>query len=244
MGRLSDLVSKSVRLIVTDADAAAAADLEEIEEAPARPGAAARPRPPVAREREIPPEVFEGPPPKRVQQSAVPATVADFASVYAEAGIQLPAHGYGVDKVAEMLQSKRLASLAPEVRAAAVMAALEAAGVAVRDVIQDAVLRDKALDTFEGAKDREAKEARQKNEARIASLQQELDALAKRIGAEIENLKKASDEAELAFRSLRERKVKEEERLHTVVSHFIEGADNPVSRSAAPAGTPAKPGTT
>lgn len=244
MSRLSDLVSKSVRLIVTEGEGELPAELQEFEEAPARPASAPRPRPAAVREREIPPEVFEGPPPKRVQQSAVPASVADFAAVYAEAGIELPAHGYGVDKVGEMLQSKRLASLASEVRAAAVMAALEAAGVAVRDVIQDAVLRDKALDGFEGAKEREAKEARQKNEARIASLQQELDALAKKIGAEIENLKQASDEAERAFRSLRERKLKEEDRLHAVVAHFIEGADNPVSRSAAPAGAPFKTGTT
>jgi len=243
MSRLSDLVSKGVRLIVTDGGAAAAVELADDEAALPRSAAPARPRPPVAREREIPPEVFEGPPPKKVQQSAVPASVSDFAAVYAEAGIQLPPHGYGVDKVGEMLQSKRLASLAPDVRAAAVMAALEAAGVAVRDVIQDAVVRDKALDGFEGAKEREAKEARQKNEARIASLQQELDALAKKIGAEIENLKQASVEAEAAFRALRERKLKEEERLHGVVAHFIEGADNPVSRTA-PAAAPPKPGTT
>jgi hypothetical protein len=245
MSRLSDLVSKGVRLIVTDAEGEIPVELAEEQPGPARTAPPARPRPPVARERDIPPEVFEGPPPKKVQQSSVPASVSDFAAVYAEAGIQLPAHGYGVDKVGEMLQSKRLASLAPEVRAAAVMAALEAAGVAVRDVIQDAVLRDKALDGFEGTKEREAREARQRNEARIASLQQELDALAKKIGAEIESLKQASDDAESAFRSLRERKLKEEERLHAVVAHFIEGADNPVSRSAAPpAGAPPRTGTT
>lgn len=246
MTRLSDLVSKGVRLIVTEGEPAELSELDAAEEAaPARPAPPSRPRPPVVREREIPAEVFAGPPPKKVQQSSVPANVADFGAVYAEAGIQLPPHGYGVDKVGEMLQSKRLASLAPDVRAAAVMAALEAAGVAVRDVIQDAVLRDRALDGFEAAKERESREARQKNEARIASLQQELDTLAKKIGAEIENLRKASDEGEQAFRALRERKLREEERLHGIVAHFVEGGDNPVSRSAsgAPA-APAKPAST
>ncbi len=231
MGRLTDIVSKGVRLIVSDGESEVPPELLEEEPGAPRPPAAPRPRHAAPRERDIPPEVFDVPPQRRVSQSAVPATVGDFGAVYAEAGIELPAHGYGVDKVGEMLQSKRLASLAPEVKAAAVMAALEAAGVAVRDVVQDAVLRDKALDAFETAKDREARESRQKNEARIASLQQELDALVKKIGAEIENLKKASDEAEQAFQALRERKLKEEERLHAVVAHFIEGADNPVTRS-------------
>ncbi len=230
MSRITDLVSKGVRLIVSEGETELPPDLLEDEGAPARPSAP-RPRPAAPREREIPPEVFDVPPPRRVQQSAVPASIGDFGPVYSESGIELPPHGYGVDKVAEMLQSKRLTSLAPEVRAAAVMAALEAAGVAIRDVVQDAVLRDKALDAFESAKDREAKDSRHKNEARIASLQQELDALVKKIGAEIESLKKASDQAETAFQALRERKLKEEERLHAVVAHFIEGADNPVTKS-------------
>ena len=231
MSRIKDLVNKGVRLIVTEDPSEIPPELLDDPELQA-----AQPTPPrstrTTREREIPPEVFAGPPPKKLAQSSVPASVADFAAVYGEAGIELPAHGYGVDKVGEMLESKRLASLNREVKAAAVMAALEAAGVAVRDVIQDAVLRDKALDAFEAAKDREAKEARQKNEARIQSLQKELDALLQKINAEIEGLKKASDEAETAFAALRERKLKEEERLHAVVAHFIEGADNPVTKPA------------
>ncbi len=231
MSRLKDLVDKGVRLIVTEDPSEIPPELLDDPELQAEQPTAPRvTRPP--REREIPPEVFAGPPPKKLAQSSVPASVADFAAVYGEAGIELPAHGYGVDKVGEMLESKRLASLNREVKAAAVMAALEAAGVAVRDVIQDAVLRDKALDAFEAAKDREAKEARQKNEARIQALQQELDALLQKINAEIEGLKKASTDAEKAFAALRERKLKEEERLHAVVAHFIEGADNPVTKPA------------
>ncbi len=240
MSRIKELVSKGVRLIVADEESALSAELLEQEGVPAASPSAARQRP--VREREIPPEVFEGPPPKRVQQSSVPASVADFAAVYAESGIELPAHGYGVEKVGEMLQNKRLTSLAPEVRATAVMAALEAAGVAVRDVIQDAVQRDKALDGFEAAKEREAREARQKNEARIASLQQELDTLVQKIGAEIQNLKRGSEDAERAFQALRERKLKEEERLHGIVAHFIEGASNPVTKGVGAPAAPPKTG--
>ena len=57
------------------------------------------------------------------------------------------------------------------------MAALEAAQVPMRDVIQDAVLRDKALDAFEAAKEREVAELRASNEARLEALKAEMDAL-------------------------------------------------------------------
>jgi hypothetical protein len=238
MSSLKDLVSKGVRLIVADGEAPPPIDDVEVAKPPAPPPASARPKP--AREREIPAEAFSGPPPRKVVKSEVPATVSDFSAVYQEAGITLPAHGYGVDKVGEMLESKRLANLAKEVKATAILAALEAANVAIRDVIQDAVLRDKALDAFEAAKEREAQEARARNEARVASLNSQLQELMQKINAEIENLKHASDDATKAFQELLGRKRREEERLHAIVAHFIEGSDNPVTTSAPPAA--AKPG--
>ncbi len=230
MSRLGDFVSKGVRLIVADGEGASSVpELEEEGATSPPPQRQAAPRP--VREREIPAQAFQEPPPRKVVRSEVPATVADFALVYKEAGIELPPHGYGFDKVAEMLENKRLAPLAPELKATAVMAALEAAGVAIRDVIQDAVLRDKALDAFEAAKQREAKDARSGNEKRIAELTAEMDTLLKKIGTEIENLKRASSESEKAFLELQARKRHEEERLHKVISHFVEGADNPVTKT-------------
>jgi hypothetical protein len=214
VSRLKELVGRGVRLIVTDT---------------AETEAAAAPA-----EREIPPEAFEAEP-RPVEASAVPASVEDFGAVYGEAGIELPPHGYGVDKVADMLASKRLAPLGREVKAAAVMAALEAASVPLREVLQDAVLRDKALDAFEAAKEKELQELRARNQTRIESLKAEMEALLRKINVEIEKLKRESEEAADAFRRLQERKRQEEGRMHDVVSHFIEGGDNPVSVASAPA---------
>jgi len=215
MGKLTDLLSKGARLIVTDEGAQAPESAE----------------PASAAEREIPPELLETPAPRPEELSAVKADVTDFAAVYEEAGIQPPAHGYGIDKVAEMLESKRLAPLAREVKATAVMAALEAAGAPIRDAIQDAVLRDRALDAFEAAKEREVQETRATNEARIKELTSEMDALLKKINTEIERLKKDGEAAQKAFGELQVRKRREEDRLRDVVAHFIEGADNPITTS-------------
>ena len=224
MGKLTDLVNKGVRLIVTDPDAAAALPSE------------------AAPEREIPPAAFEDVAPRHVERSSIAAGVQSFEAVYEEAGIALPAHKYGVDKVSEMLESKRLASLGREVKATAVLAALEAAQVPIREVIQDAVLRDKALDDFEAAKEREVQELKARSEARITAIKDEIEALLRDKNAEIEGLKNAAEAAEQAFADLQARKRKEEDRLQEVVSHFIEGPDNPITtRRAASPPAPPKP---
>jgi hypothetical protein len=215
MSKLKELVSKGVRLIVTDTEEAAK------DSAPA--------------ERDLPPEAFAEAPPKQVTRSEVPADVEDFGAVYQEAGIELPLHGYGIDKVAEMLESKRLASLQREVKATAVLAALEAASVPIRDVIQDAVLRDKALDAFEAAKAREVQELQARGGARIEAIKQEIDAFLKAKNGEMEALKQARETADRAFLDLEARKRREEQRLFDLVAHFLEGGLNPISAAGAAA---------
>ena len=167
--------------------------------------------------------------------------IEDFGAVYDEAGVTIPDHGYGVDKIAEMLQGKRLSSLSREVRAQAVLAALEAAQVDVKDVIADAVRRDKALDAFEAAKERELHELRAKNETRVRELRQEMETLLTKINAEIERLKAAAEGAEKAFSQLQIRKRREEERLHGVVANFVEAPDNPITAGSLQGSTPPKP---
>jgi hypothetical protein len=231
MGKLSELVSKGVRLIVVDADAAGGGAVEAADTTtPARGG----------RPREIPPEDIAAPS-TAPARSEVAMEVEDFGPVYDEAGLSIPDHGYGVDKVAEMLQGKRLSQLGREVRATAVLAALEAAQVDVTDVISDAVRRDKALDAFEAAKERELHELRAKNEARVRELRQEMEALLTKINAEVERLKAGSEAAEKAFAQLQIRKRREEERLHEVVSNFVEPSQNPITAGSLQGSAPPKP---
>lgn len=209
MSRLKELVTRGVRLIVTDAPASAVT-------------------PP-----ELPPEVFDAPELEPAPRSEVAADVESFAPVYEEAAIAVAAHGYGADKVGEMLESKRLAHLAREVRATAVMAALEAAKVNLRDVIQDAVHRDAALDAFEAAKARELEELGSRSEKRIQAIKEEIDTLLREKNAELESLKRAQEEAREAFSRLLARKRREEERLFDIVSHFVSGMDNPITTGEA-----------
>jgi intracellular sulfur oxidation DsrE/DsrF family protein len=187
---------------------------------------------PLGETSEIPVDFFDVSELRSLARSENPADVADFAAVYAEAQIPVPFHGYGIDKMVEILESKRLAALPREVRVAAVMASLEAAGVSLPQVIRDAVMRDRALDAFVAAKEREVETLRQRNEARVAALKEELESFVGQRNREIEGLRRASEAATSAFSQLQLRKRQEEERLREVLSHFAGDAENPVPADA------------
>jgi len=178
---------------------------------------------------EIPAEFFEGET-RTPLRSEVPLEVDEFEPVYAEAAVPAPLRGYGIDKMVEILESKRLAALPREVRIAAVMASLEAAGVPLQQVVKDAALRERALSGFVSAKEREVEALCQRNEARVAALKEEIGSFVGDKNREVDGLEHASKVASSAFSQLQLRKRHEEDRLREVVGHFVADAENPIPR--------------
>jgi hypothetical protein len=194
-----------------------AATKEALREGPPRsPARADAGRPPELR----PAETFEAA--GRAMRWKAPATVPDLATIYKEAGIESPLHGYGVDKLTEMLSSPHLANAPREVRATAAQVALEAARVPLRDIIDDALLRSKALAAFEADKAFELQLLQMRAERRAQVLRDQVDAFRKQKMAEIEEMKRTVDDADGGLAQLRARKRREEERLHRIVTHFVE----------------------
>ncbi len=177
--------------------------------APSRAQAAPRPR---AEELRPPPE------PRSPHWRA--KADADFRSIYTEAGITTPAHGYGVEKVSAMLANSHLASRPRDVRAIAALAALEAAQVPLRDVIDDAVLRHRALAAFEAAKALELQATRTRSRSRIEALQEQVRVFLAARNGEIDALNRAVQAARQQLAQLQARKQREEDRLLRVVTHF------------------------
>jgi hypothetical protein len=153
---------------------------------------------------------------------SIPADVADFATVYKGAAVQAPGHEYGVDRVGTMLEHKSLAGLDKGVKASAVLAALDAAGVSIKDVIHDGLLRYKALVAFEAAKELELHQVRPRNERRVEELQAASEGFQKRKQAEIDALTRESAGAMASLTRLKTRQRAEEERFHRTVSLFVE----------------------
>jgi hypothetical protein len=191
---------------------------------------------------DIPAEFFEVNELRAPARFDSPADVTDLAAVYEEAQIPAPFGGYGVDRMAEILESKRLASLPREVRVAAVMASLEAAGVSLPQVVRDAVVRERALGAFVGAKERDVAALKQRIETRVATLKREIESFVSEKNAEIDGLKKGGDSAGGAFAHLQLRKRQEEERLHQVLSHFVADSANPVPAGGTNAGSSSNSG--
>ena len=86
--------------------------------------------------------------------------------VYRTAGIMNLRRGFSVSKVAAILHSDRARSLPKEAKQAAVLMALDAAGVEVDEVLQDAKTRHEALNSYEAElrKEIEAEWARKAEE--------------------------------------------------------------------------------
>lgn len=164
---------------------------------------------------------------------AAPVTTpTDLAEIYTSAQIATPGHGYTVLKVAEMLQSEHIRSLPNDVKQRSIMVALDAAGVKVAEIIEDAVQRDRALDTYErvlqkhledlrAAKSAENRRIEEEINQRVAELRARVDQNDAELTAEQNNL--------LAWRV---RKRQEEDRIAEAVGYFV--SENPITTSTAP----------
>jgi hypothetical protein len=157
----------------------------------------------------------------------VAAPTADLSIVYDSAKIAVPPHGYTVLKVGEMLQSEHLSGLPAEVRRKSVLVALDAAGVKIDDIVQDAVRRDRALDTYERVLQQHVDQLAATTAAENRQLEEEIARRVAELRAQIdENTRRlAADQAEL--QAWRSRKHQEEALIADTVSHFV--SENPIT---------------
>jgi hypothetical protein len=166
-----------------------------------------------------------------------------FAEIYQAAEIAVPAHGYTILKVAGMLQSERLQGLPQEVKRSSILVALDAGGVKIEDIIQDAVRRDRALDSFETvlAKSRASVEAAKIDENR--KIEAEMNKMLAEYRARIQANNDAVAKENERFSKWQTKKQAEERTIADAVSYFV--SENPITVSGAQATSaniPAKPG--
>jgi hypothetical protein len=115
------------------------------------------------------------PAPSRPSSQSLPPRFDSFEEIYRSAPANLPRAAYTIMKVADMLNSPHLAGMSVETRRGSVMMALEAAGVDVKDMLQDAMLRNRALEDYEEAQQKKLQDFESaKNEAN-GKLQAELE---------------------------------------------------------------------
>jgi hypothetical protein len=164
------------------------------------------------------------------KDAAFTAPVAGLTSleeIYSSAEIATPPHGYSILKVADMLESEHIRSLPADVKRKSILVALDAAGVKLQEIVEDAVQRDRALDTYERVLEKNLEELRRAKELENQRLEEEINQRLSELRARIaENNREVSREQE-NLSAWRTGKRAEEERIAQAVGHFV--TENPVT---------------
>lgn len=160
------------------------------------------------------------------------STPTDLAEIYASAQIPTPAHGYTVLKVAEMLRSEHIVSLPAEVKKKSIMVALDAAGVKVAEIVEDAVRRDRALDTYERVLQQNLEAVRSQTDIENRRLEEEINQRVAELRTRIEQHETELTKEQNDLAAWRIRKRQEEDRIADAVSYFV--SPNPISTSTSP----------
>ena len=201
---------------------------------------------------QTPPNVAAPAGPKSAAQSVaeIASTVAEpkfttpvsdptsFEEIYKAAEIPPAAKGYSILKVSQMLESEHIRNLPSDVKKSSVLVALDAAGVDVKEVIQDAVRRDRALDTYERVQQRALEELEGRKTKENADIQAQIDQFVTEQRAKIQSNNDEVSREKERFTGWRLKKQQEEKKIAEAVGYFT--AENPITTGdvSAPPPTP------
>jgi hypothetical protein len=158
-----------------------------------------------------------------------------FEEIYRAAEIPAAPQGYSVLKVAQMLESEHIRNLPSDVKKSSVLVALDAAGVNIKDVIQDSVQRDRALDGYERVQQRALNDLEATKNKENSQIQADIDRFVTEQRAKLQaNTDTVSRERE-RFAAWRLKKQQEEKKIADTVGYFV--AENPIT-TGDPTNTP------
>jgi hypothetical protein len=158
---------------------------------------------------------------------------ASFQEIYEAAEITLPSHGFTILKIIDLIQSEHIRNLSRDVKRSSLLLALEAAGVKPQEVVQDAVRRDKALDTYESVQQKALEELETKktkeNQELQAEIERQINEMQSRIQANNDEVAKEKER----FYGWQLKKQQEEQKVADAVSYFT--SEKPITTPGAPA---------
>ena len=119
--------------------------------------------------------------------------------IYFAAGIVNLRRGYSINKVVEMLRSEHMRGLSKEMKRAAVLMALDAAGITIAEVLTDARARQDALDAYEAGQRKQAEAEWTRRAEEIVQIQAELERVKDQYAARISRHMDAVTREKTAF---------------------------------------------
>jgi hypothetical protein len=150
-----------------------------------------------------------------------------FDQIYKAAEIAPAPQGYSILKVSQMLESEHIRNLPSDVKKSSVLVALDAAGVEIKEVIQDAIRRDRALDTYERVQQRAADELEASKSKENSEIQAEIDKYVTEQRAKIQANNEVVSREKERFTGWRLKKQQEEKKIAEAVGYFV--TENPIT---------------
>jgi hypothetical protein len=150
-----------------------------------------------------------------------------FDEIYRAAEIPAPPQGYSILKISQMLESEHIRNLPSDVKRSSVLVALDAAGVDIKEVIQDAIRRDRALDTYERVQQRAAEELEASKTKENTEIQAQIDKYVTEQRAKIQGNNEVVSREKERFTGWRLKKQQEEKKIAEAVGYFV--SENPIT---------------
>jgi hypothetical protein len=150
-----------------------------------------------------------------------------FDEIYKAAEIPPSPQGYSILKISQMLESERIRTLPSDVKRSSILVALDAAGIDIKEVIQDAIRRDRALDTYERVQQRAAEELEARKTKENNDVQAQIDKYVTEQRAKIQSNNDAVSREKERFTGWRLKKQQEEKKIAEAVGYFV--SENPIT---------------
>jgi|SRR5580700_44357 hypothetical protein len=157
-----------------------------------------------------------------------PALLTDFEQIYQSGAVRPPRLSYGVLKVADMLNSAHLCGMPADSKRAALSMALEAGGAKMEDILQDAIVRQRVLNDYEEARQRDLQNFESAVQEQNRAIQTEMDRITGQYMARMQSNLDEVARAQDSFRVWQKRKHQEARRI-------ADAADCCVPQASAPA---------
>jgi hypothetical protein len=155
-----------------------------------------------------------------------------FEEIYKAAEIPPAPQGYSILKVSQMLESEHIRNLPSDVKKSSVLVALDAAGVDIKEVIQDAIRRDRALDTYERVQQRAADELETRKNKENSDIQAQIDKYVTEQRAKIQSNNEEVSREKERFTGWRLKKQQAEKKIAEAVGYFV--SENPITTGDGP----------
>lgn len=150
-----------------------------------------------------------------------------FDEIYKAAEIPTPPQGYSILKISQMLESEHIRNLPSDVKRSSVLVGLDAAGVDIKEIIQDAIRRDRALDTYERVQQRAGEELEARKNKENSDIQAQIDQYVTGQRAKIQSNNDEVGREKQRFAGWRLKKQQEEKKIADAVGYFV--TENPIT---------------